>query len=126
MQANSTSSVINNYTPAVAGTADYNFVANGAGGASEFAYTVNSSSSLDAAARFLSSGSACGSGSEEADRCWYNPSSTAETIINRSNAAPSGATSTIKFLVSVPSTPNPALEADTYTATGTLTATNNP
>jgi hypothetical protein len=126
MQGDTTSSVINNYTPATPGTADYTWVDNSTGGAAEFGYTVAASSSADIAATFLNSGSTCGSGSFEADRCWLNASVTPQTIINRtSGAAPDGATTTIIFRVNVPNNPSPALDADVYTATATLTATNN-
>jgi hypothetical protein len=47
------------------------------------------------------------------------------TIIN-STVPNSNSTTTVKFRVSVPSNPSPALPAAFYYATGTLTATVNP
>ena len=126
MQADNTSSVINNYTPATPGTPDYTWQDNASGGSSEFGYTVHASTTGDIDPSFLSSGGVCGSGSFETNRCWFNPTTAPETIINRtSGAAASGATTTIVFRVHVPNSPSPALDSDTYTATATLTATNN-
>lgn len=128
MDGDTTATYINNYTPASAGVADYNWVTNSTGGAAEFGYTVSASTSADVAPAFQDDGiSSCGAGGNETtDKCWLNASTTAQTIINRtSGSAADGATTTIKFKVAVPSNPSPALDADTYTATATLTATNN-
>ena len=126
MQGNDTSSVINNYTPATPGTADYDWIDNSAGGAAEFGYTIHASSSADIDPAFLNTGTSCGGASFEEYQCWLNASITPQTIINRtSGAASTGATTTIVFRVHAPDSPSPALEADTYTATATLTATNN-
>ena len=128
MQGDTTASVINNYTPAAAGVPDYEWVDNGAGGASEFGYTVNASTTADLDTTFRNNGTACNNaaGGDVAYKCWLNGSTTAETIVNRtSGSAATGATTTIRFKVAVPSNPTPNLDADTYTATATLTATNN-
>jgi hypothetical protein len=128
MNANATSSSINNYSPAGAGVPDYSWVDNTTGNPAEFGYTVSASTTSDLDQSFLDNGSnTCNTGSTDGvDTCWLNPSTTPEVIINRSTEASDGATTTIKFKVAVPSNPSPALPADTYVATGTLTATNNP
>ncbi|MCD5381966.1 MAG: hypothetical protein LR017_01470 [Candidatus Pacebacteria bacterium] len=133
MQGDSEGGVINNYSPASASVPDYNFSIGGSGTPGEFAYSVQASTSSDVDPTFLDNGAACGAGSNNTfDRCWFNASTTdgstpiAETIINRSTETPaSGSTTTIHFRVSVPSNPSPLLQADTYTATATLTATTN-
>lgn len=128
MQANTASTFINNYTPASTGVPDYTYAANATGGAAEFAYSVSASTTSDVDSTFLDNGSdTCGTGvSNTAGACWLNASITPETIISRtSGSAPDGATTTISFYVNVPQDPNPNLDADLYTATATLTATNN-
>lgn len=128
MDGASTTSYINNYTPATPGTPDFSWVNNSSGGASEFGYTVKGSTTADVATRFRNNGSVCNnaSGGDVATKCWMNPSTTAITVVNRtSGAAPQGATTTFLFKVYAPNNPSPALEADVYYATATLTATNN-
>lgn len=125
MQASSTA-WINDYTPATPGTADFLWVDNAGGGASEFGYTVLASTTGQVDLAFRDDGAGCGAGSNEtADRCWLNPTTTPQTII--ATAGPTaGSTSTIKFKVAVPNSPSPALPTGNYVATGILTATNNP
>jgi hypothetical protein len=128
MQANTASTFINNYTPATPGTPDFTWVDNAPSGASEFGYSVSASTTADLAQEFKDNGTVCG-GAGSADniaKCWMNPSTTAQTIVNRSSgSAATGATTTIRFKVAVPSNPLPALDDDIYTATATLTATVN-
>ena len=126
MQGETTAGVINNYTPAAAGVPDFTFASNSSGGAAEFAYTVNSSSTVDLDQSFLDNGSACNTGSNQTTgRCWLNPSTTNELLIDRATSTPTGgATTTIVFQVEVPSSPSPAVPSDFYRATATLTATN--
>jgi len=127
MQGNVTSGVINNYSPSVVGVPDYNFTIGGSGTPGEFAFTVETAeaaatSGLDAS--FLDSGAACNTGSNmTSDQCWLNPSTTDERIISRTSVTSSGgATTTLDFRVTLPSSPNPVVPGDTYTATATLTA----
>ena len=126
MQASSTAS-INDYSPASAGTPDYLWQDNGAGGAAEFGYTVEALTAGEVDERFMDNGSnACNTGSTEgSNTCWYNPTTTPTYII--SSAAPNtSSTTTIKFKVAVPSNPSPSLPSAFYTATGTLTIYANP
>ncbi len=128
MNQNGGTSYINNYTPTVVGTPDWTWVNNSTGQPAEFGYSVSASSALDVATKFRDNGtSACNTGSSNTTfRCWMNPSTTPETIINRTSATGNGgATTTLIFHVAVPNAPTPALSSGTYTATGTLTATNN-
>ena len=114
------------YTPTVAGVPDYNFTV--AANKAEFGYSVEASSTTDLTQAFKDNGSnTCGTGSNDSvDKCWLNASTTAFQIINRSTYTPdSGATTTIKFRVTVNSNPSPAIPQDTYVATTTLTATVN-
>ena len=122
----SSSAYINNYTPATINVPDYDWVTNSTGQAAEFGYTVRASTTAEADQSFLNNGSLCNTGAGSTDdKCWLNPSTTAETIILTTQPA-AGSTSTIKFKVAVPNSPSPSLPTGTYVATGTLTATNNP
>jgi hypothetical protein len=126
MKLNGSSSTINNYTPTATTAPDFQWVDNTSGQASEFGYTVRASTTGEVDPSFMNNGSACNTGSSETnDRCWQNPSSTPETIIN-STLPNSSSTTTIKFKVAVPNNPSPALPTGFYVATGTLTATTNP
>ncbi len=119
----STSTAIRNYV-GVAGEPEYAFTASSA---ALFAYTVSASNTTDLDRSFLDNGSVCDSlgGSDTADACWMGNTGTSTfRIINRGSAADTGATTTIKFKINVPNNPSPAVAADTYTATATLTATN--
>lgn len=127
MVGNTQGGVIPAYVPASGITPDFTFTvpANSAA----FGYTVEASTTADLASDFMDNGAdTCGTGSSDTvDACWVNASTTARTIINRSTAtAASGATTTIKFRVVINSNPTPAIPADTYVATTTLTAVTNP
>jgi hypothetical protein len=101
-----------------AGTATFNMTASTA---AQFAYSVHSTTTTDTAQAFKYSGSTCNSGSTNtAGKCWKSPSTSPVQIINRANAASTGATSTLYFKVHVPSGANPIPTAQTYTATATL------
>lgn len=125
MNQNTGSSSIPNYTPEVVTVPDFDFQ-NVPANSAEFGYTVEASTTSDVDPSFLDNGSLCNTGSNHtADQCWLNPSTTDERIISRSNIPPvSGATTTIKFQLVVNPNPSPALPADFYTATATLTALN--
>lgn len=93
-----------------------------------FGYTVEASSTADLAQAFKDSAGVCDaiSGSDTIDSCWIGANTTPYTVINRTNETPlSGATTTLKFRVSITANPIPALPDDSYVATTTLTATAN-
>lgn len=94
-----------------------------------FAFTAEASTSLDLVQGFRDNNTGvCGTGSlDTVDSCWQNATTGPNMIVNRSSAtAASGATTTMKFRVVVRANPSPAIPADTYVATTTLTATVNP
>ncbi|MCA9353945.1 MAG: hypothetical protein KC877_00310 [Candidatus Kaiserbacteria bacterium] len=94
--------------------------------AAQFAYTVSASSSGDIDASFKHNAvDTCGGGGSNTtpDLCWKAPTSSPYRIIDTIAPATTGATSSIKFKVSVPSGAVPSPTAETYTATATLTLT---
>ncbi|MEK7641506.1 MAG: hypothetical protein AAB365_00765 [Patescibacteria group bacterium] len=114
------------YTPATGIVPDFSFSV--PVNRAEFGYTVEASTTPDLAQAFLDNGTTtCDTGSADTvDACWVNASTSARTIINRTTeTAASGATTTIKFRVTINSNPSPAVPQDTYVATTTLTATTN-
>jgi hypothetical protein len=118
---------IMDYIPASTTVPDYNFDTSST--SAVFAYTVSALDSADVAQAFLDDDTDCnipsgGGGAYTEERCWMGPSTSSFEIINRSSSAATGATSTIHFRVYVPNSPTPAVVADTYTATATLTALN--
>ncbi len=94
--------------------------------AAMFAYTVTASDTNAIAQNFLNNGSTlCGVGSNTtADICWMQPATTTYRIIDSGDSAPQGSTTTVKFRVYIPSNPNPGVDAGFYTATATLSASN--
>lgn len=118
---------INDYSTAGA-PADFNYTLNTT--SAEFGYTVSASTTSDLDPTFQDNGSnTCGSaGVDTLNKCWMGPvpTSSPERIINRSTPTPlGGATTTIKFKVTVPSYPSPTIPEGSYVATATLTAINN-
>ena len=98
--------------------------------ASSSAYLAFTATATDAsfiADNFKDNAGACGSGTQSEDTCWIGPTITPTSFLvyDRDSAAPNGATTSLKFVVRVPQNPVPALSAQTYTATATLTATVN-
>lgn len=109
---------IRNYSGEVGGVPSFGFTASSA---AQFAYSVYSSSTADTVAAFKNNGSnACNSTTQTIGRCWKAPNISPFTIVTRGAPAPTGATSTIYFVVNVPSGATPAPTAQTYTATATL------
>ena len=127
MDGEDTTGVIPPLTPAVAGVPDYAFTSAPANTA-EFGYSVNASTTGQITAPFRNNGSnACNTGSTETDdNCWLDASTTAYTILSTTSATESsGATTSIKYRVIISANPVPLIPDDIYTATTTLTATNN-
>ena len=124
----SSSNVITAYKPAAPNVPDYTFAVNNASGVA-FGYTVDATTSTDLAPAFLTNNSnACNTGSTDPAlaHCWLNASTTAFTIINRTQPTFSGAANyMIAFQTTVNANPNPIIPNDTYVATTTLTATVN-
>ena len=124
----STTNYINNYAPA-GGIPDFGFSTTGS--FARFGFTVSASNTPDLAQKFLDNGATCNTGALDSAggaSCWTFASSTpTSTIVTAAaSAASSGSTSTIFMHTFVPPNPNPALPADIYTATTTLTAFTNP
>jgi hypothetical protein len=93
--------------------------------AAMFGYTVAASTTSDLDQSFLNNGSICNAGAGfTANTCWMSPSTTNFRVVNRPTSAPTGATTSFTFRVTVPSNPSPAVDEDFYQATATLTATN--
>ena len=114
------------YVTSVPGIPDYNF--NVPANAGYFGYTVEASTTSDLADSFKDNAGVCGSsiGTDTANKCWISATSTAYTLINRTNETLlSGSTTTLKFLVVINANPVPGIINDTYVATTTLTATAN-
>ena len=88
---------------------------------SQFAYTVTSDQGGDTDLSFLDNGSACGIAGADNGLCWKEPTVAGFDIVDTTNSAVNGATSTIAFRIVVPGGAVPAPEADFYTATATLT-----
>jgi len=90
----------------------------------QFAYTVSSVPPEDVDFSFINDGvGSCNAGSTfTANVCWMGPSTTNFRIIDKTDSAAQGATTSITFRITLPSNPAPVLEEDFYTATATLTA----
>jgi hypothetical protein len=109
---------LRDYSGDVTGQPSFNFTASTA---AQFAYTVNSSTTLDTDDSFLNDAAACNTGSTQTfGKCWKAPSTTGFRVVDRGTPAANGATSTLYFKVHVPSAAIPQPTAQTYTATATL------
>ena len=107
------------YTPATAGTPDYSWSVSA--NVAEFGFSPEGT---DIASKFKDNGlGSCGVGSTDTtDTCWYNLSTTNETIASRNSGnIPDGSATTVKFMAE--SGASKTLTAGTYTATITVTAT---
>lgn len=128
MEQEAGSAYISNYTP-VGGVPDYTFAIGGAGTAGEFGFTVNTIDPDDLDGNFNDNGSdTCGGGATQGNpnTCWWNQADArgdVQIIDAGGPTIPTGATSTVVFQVQVPANPSPALPTGFYTATATLTAT---
>ena len=91
----------------------------------QFAYTVTSDVTSDTPQSFRDLTSACNaSGGTAAGNCWKSPAVSAFEIARRASTAPTGATSTVTFNITVPNNPSPVPAAEQYTATATLSLFN--
>jgi hypothetical protein len=111
---------IRNYDSDAGGQPSFGYIASTT--ASLFAYTVTSTTTTDTAQSFLENGAVCNSsgGDDFNLGCWKSPSTTPFTVVQRGSSAVTGATSTVLFNVTVPNSAFPVPEAETYTATATL------
>lgn len=99
----------------------------------QFGFSVNASSTSEISSVFTHNGSLCGTsnnGSFTVNNCWRGASSTNATAATQliSTNAPSpasGSTSTVQFRLTIPNNPSPSVPDGNYTATATLTATDN-
>lgn len=110
---------IRDYDGDVGGEPSFAFVASSS---SQFAYTVTSSTTDDTDGSFLHNGSACNASTNDGlgINCWKEPTVAGFRIVDRDSAAVTGATSTLQFKVHVPNSAIPVPQAETYTATATL------
>ncbi len=99
----------------------------------QFGFSVNASNTSDISSVFTHSGTLCGTsnnGTFTVNNCWRGASSTdaaaTTQIINTGAPTPSsGSTTTVQFRITIPNNPSPVVPDGTYTATATLTATDN-
>ncbi len=100
---------------------------------SQFGFSVNASNTTEISPVFKHSGSVCGTSNNVSftvNNCWRGASSTnaaaATQLISTGAPTPSsGSTTTVQFRITIPNNPSPAVPDGGYTATATLTATDN-
>lgn len=129
MQQNTGGSNIPDYIEDVAGTPDYGFGNEAGGGSAQFGFSIYGASASVVATNFQDNNTnACGGGgTNQYAQCWSAASTSAVTILDRSDATSGlGDENNVLFRVHVPANPSPAVPADTYTATATLTVAANP
>ncbi|QQR64959.1 hypothetical protein IPH92_00025 [Candidatus Kaiserbacteria bacterium] len=117
------------------GTTNYPSGFNTSVGYSQIGFTANASNTADISTVFEGNGTTlCGSTNGSTfvnNNCWRGASSTnvaaSTQLINTAAPTPSsGSTSTVQFRITIPNNPSPVVPDGTYTATATLTATDNP
>ncbi len=89
----------------------------------QFGYTVHSSTTSDTDPSFLDDlGDVCNNGGTQqtVGFCWKAPTTAGFRIVERDAASVTGATTTLQFKVHVPNGAVPVPQAETYTATATL------
>lgn len=99
----------------------------------QIGFSVNASNTADVSTVFQHTGSNCGTsnaGSFIVNNCWRGASTTnaaaaTELIATSAPTPASGSTSTVQFRITIPNNPSPAVADGSYTATATLTATEN-
>ncbi len=115
---------IDAYTEAVAGVPDYTWTV--PSGSAEFGYnaTTTTAADLDVSFKSAAGSTPCNIGAVMTnDQCWLSASTSPETLINRATETTlDGVILGIKFQVELD---NHFVTEDTYTATTTVTATNN-
>lgn len=127
MQGNDTAGTIPDYVPTAPTVPDFHWSV--PVNTAYFGYTVEASTTTDLDPSFLDNGTdTCNTGANDTvDRCWLNASTTDEVIVNRSSQTTTwGATTTLKFRMTIMPNPSPVIPTDTYVATNTLTAATNP
>lgn len=113
---------IHDYGGDVAGEPSFGISASNS---AQFAYTVSSDVTSDTPQSFRDNGSSCNEvAGTAAGNCFKSPATTAFEIARRASSAPTGATSTILFNITVPNNPSPVPAAEQYTATATLSLFN--
>jgi len=114
----------NDYTPAAAGTPDYDW-SQPAASTAEFGYTVEPETAADTVALFLDNGAdTCNTGATQtSDKCWFNVTTGDKSIINRTtNTDSTGEAEVVKFWAESNAE---FLAEGSYVATITVTATMN-
>ncbi|HMA78774.1 MAG TPA: hypothetical protein VKP88_06655 [Candidatus Paceibacterota bacterium] len=132
MQSTSSSDTIPDYIQDAA-EPDWSFGEETSGGSAQFGFGVVGATPSVVDGAFQDDGAGtCGGGGgsntypDSSQGCWSAPSTTALTILNRSDATTGlGDESSVLFRVHVPSNPSPAVPVGGYVATATLTVAEN-